>query len=275
MHDFLVYASSLGPWTGSIEYAARLAAAESASLSAVYVYPSPLHMMPAFGSPALLETIVDHARRVEDESLAAESRFTAWAANLGVRQSAWHIAEGFVPDALAHIATWHDLLILGRNGDMPWESPGDLGALVVRATLPCLVVPPCDRDPARFDCVALAWNGSPEGLRAIHAARPVLARARRVVLLSGRRRDPLSEIGWRPPFDIRAYLTRHDIAVEEREIAANDSEAGEALLDATTAVGADLLVMGAYGRNRFSEWMLGGATRHVLAHAEVPVLMRH
>ena len=275
MLEFLVYASSLGPWTGSVAYAARLAAAECAALSAVYVYPSPLHMMPAFGSPALLEVIVEQTRKIEDESLAAASRFTSWAGSLGVRQSAWHIAEGFVPDALAHISTWHDLLVLGRNGDLPWESPADLGALIVRASLPCLVVPTCDCDPSTFECVAIAWNGSPEALRAIHAARPVLARARRVVLLSGRRRDPLSEINWRPAFDVLGYLDRHDIKVEQRAIAANDSEAGEALLDAAKAVGADLLVMGAYGRNRFSEWVLGGATRHVLAHAQVPVLMRH
>ena len=51
--------------------------------------------------------------------------------------------------------------------------------------------------------------------------------------------------------------------------------AGEALLEAARDVGADLLVMGAYGRSRFSEWALGGATRHVLTHAQMPVLMRH
>jgi nucleotide-binding universal stress UspA family protein len=33
--------------------------------------------------------------------------------------------------------------------------------------------------------------------------------------------------------------------------------------------------MGAWGRTRFSEWMLGGATHHVLNHADIPVLMRH
>jgi nucleotide-binding universal stress UspA family protein len=33
--------------------------------------------------------------------------------------------------------------------------------------------------------------------------------------------------------------------------------------------------MGAYGRNRFSEWIFGGATRHVLGHADIPVFMRH
>lgn len=39
--------------------------------------------------------------------------------------------------------------------------------------------------------------------------------------------------------------------------------------------GAELLVMGAYGCSRFSEWVLGGATRHVLAWAKLPVLLRH
>jgi len=33
--------------------------------------------------------------------------------------------------------------------------------------------------------------------------------------------------------------------------------------------------MGAYGRTRFSEWIFGGATRHVLGNACIPVLMRH
>jgi nucleotide-binding universal stress UspA family protein len=253
MHDILVHANSFTTWGHAVEYAAKLAAAQSASLAAVYVYPSPLHMMPAYGAPALLATIVEQSRRIEKESLAAEANFTSWAKALGVRQAAWHVAEGFVPEALAHIGNWHDLLVLERNDEEPWESAGDLGSVVVRTCLPCLVVPPGAPDPATFDCIALAWNGSQEALRAIHAARPLLARARRVVLLTGRRHDPLSEIGWRPPFDILSYLHRHRVNVERQEISANETEAGAALLASANALHADLLVMGAYGRNRFSE----------------------
>jgi nucleotide-binding universal stress UspA family protein len=275
MHDILVHANSFTSWSHAVEYAAKLAAAQSASLTAVYVYPSPLHMMPAYGAPALLATIVEQSRRIEKESLAAEADFRSWAKTLGVQQAAWHVAEGFVPEALAHIGNWHDLLVLERNDELPWESAGDLGSLVVRAGLPCLVVPPGAPDPTTFDCIALAWNGSQEALRAIHSARPLLARAKRVVLLTGRRRDPLSEIGWRPPFDILSYLHRHAINPERREISSDDADAGAALLDSAAALHADLLVMGAYGRNRFSEWVFGGATRHVLGHATLPVFMRH
>ena len=33
--------------------------------------------------------------------------------------------------------------------------------------------------------------------------------------------------------------------------------------------------MGGYGRSRLREFVLGGATRHVLTHAGMPVLLAH
>jgi nucleotide-binding universal stress UspA family protein len=39
--------------------------------------------------------------------------------------------------------------------------------------------------------------------------------------------------------------------------------------------GSDLLVMGAYGHSRLQEFIFGGATRDVLRHMTVPVLMSH
>jgi nucleotide-binding universal stress UspA family protein len=37
----------------------------------------------------------------------------------------------------------------------------------------------------------------------------------------------------------------------------------------------DLIVMGAYGHSSWRELFLGGATRHVLKHMNIPVLMAH
>ena len=51
--------------------------------------------------------------------------------------------------------------------------------------------------------------------------------------------------------------------------------AGEALLQRASDGGTDLLVMGAYGHSRMREFVFGGATRHVLRHAKIPVLMSH
>jgi nucleotide-binding universal stress UspA family protein len=51
--------------------------------------------------------------------------------------------------------------------------------------------------------------------------------------------------------------------------------AGRALLDATAAFRADLLVMGCYGHSRLLEFVLGGVSRYVLEHATIPVMLSH
>ena len=40
-------------------------------------------------------------------------------------------------------------------------------------------------------------------------------------------------------------------------------------------ISADMVVMGAYGRSRLRELILGGATHSMLKHMTVPVLMSH
>jgi nucleotide-binding universal stress UspA family protein len=54
-----------------------------------------------------------------------------------------------------------------------------------------------------------------------------------------------------------------------------DIGVGDVLLSSAADAGADLIVMGAYGHSRVREMVLGGATRHLLQHMTVPVLMSH
>ena len=275
MRDVLVYVDQFKAWTPGVGYAARLSALLQGSLTGAYVYPSPAFMMPPYGSPALLTAILEHARRVETEARETEAAFVSWAGGLGVKHAAWQMAEGYVPDVLAHIGNWHDLLVLECNAEAPWGAPPDLARLVLHAGLPCIVVPPDVRHEVKLDCIVLAWNGAPEAVRAIHSAIPLLKRARRVVLVGGTPRDPYQEIGWKPVIDLVVHLKRHGIMVEREAIGADDAHVGPALLEVTTRCKADLMVMGAYGRSRFSEWMFGGATRHLLACTDVPLFMRH
>lgn len=275
MQDVLVYTDTFRrPWTAAIEYAGRLAAAHHATLTAAYVYPSPLYTAPRYSAPSLIDAIWRNARALEAEAAAASAPFAEWAATIGVRRASWHVAEGFLPDALAAIGAWHDLLVLDRDDDETWGSAADVATLVLDSRLPCIAVPKTCREAA-FDRIVIAWNGAPEAVRAAHAALPLLARAKEVVLLRGESRNSSLDIRWKPPFGIDAHLARHGIAFVARDLGVDDERAGEALLEAARDAGADLLVMGAYGRSRFSEWALGGATRHVLTHAQMPVLMRH
>jgi nucleotide-binding universal stress UspA family protein len=58
-------------------------------------------------------------------------------------------------------------------------------------------------------------------------------------------------------------------------VAPGDADIAEAMLSRAADLGADLIVMGAYGHTRWRERLLGGATRGVLASMTVPVLMSH
>ena len=53
------------------------------------------------------------------------------------------------------------------------------------------------------------------------------------------------------------------------------SQIGEQLLSCAADWSTDMIVMGGYGHSRFRERVLGGATRSVLEHMTVPVLMAH
>jgi nucleotide-binding universal stress UspA family protein len=50
---------------------------------------------------------------------------------------------------------------------------------------------------------------------------------------------------------------------------------GEAILAAAQSIGCDLLIKGAYTQSRLRQLIFGGATSHILAHANLPVLMAH
>lgn len=49
----------------------------------------------------------------------------------------------------------------------------------------------------------------------------------------------------------------------------------EELLSELAENHSDLLVMGCYGHSRLTEMILGGVTRHILGHVQIPVFLAH
>ena len=272
MYDLLALTDA--DWRQHLDYAAGLARRLDAGLTGLRVFPSPYVAdgLYGYGVGDTAALVLDSVRRAESSAQADGTAFTAWAAAAGVRAPAWQVAEGSLPAVLRRLGNRHDLLLLARDAQSE-EQRARLGAIVLECGMPVILVPA--QAAARLDCIAVAWNGSAEALRALQAARPLLACAQRVVVLRGELHDRYAEIGWLPPFDLDVYLHRHGIQAEYRGITGPEGEAGRSLLAAARDAGADLLVMGAYGRTRFSEWVFGGATRHIVAEAGLPVLLRH
>jgi nucleotide-binding universal stress UspA family protein len=123
--------------------------------------------------------------------------------------------------------------------------------------------------------IAVAWNASRQSAAALDGALPLVSRADTVTVLRGRDKDAYPSVTRRPHLDIQAYIGRHAASVTLKPFETTDSEAGTRLLDAVRAADADLLVMGAYGRSAWREFVFGGATYDVLKNMHVPVLMAH
>lgn len=214
--------------------------------------------------------------RVSPQSQSDAHVFARLAHAAGAGWAQWLTCSGDLADTLHRLGAWHDLVIVDRDmagADDPFEH---FGQTLLGCRMPCLLLPAegeeCD---GRFSRVAIGWNGSIEATRAIHAALPFLRAAEHVTLLDGSHAPSEDETERSPGFDPCGYLARHGIVTRRRPLRTTASHAGEALLEATARDSADLLVMGGYSHSPVRERVLGGATRHVLGHAPLAVLMRH
>lgn len=164
----------------------------------------------------------------------------------------------------------HDLVVVkGGNENEGGLGLRGVGGLVLSAGRPVLLAPKVRAQTIRG--VAVAWKDAPEAARAVSAAMPILEKARRVFVISAGEDN-------QPPCDVNGVLTHlqcHGIDAEAHQVEPRGRDAYDALLEATRAAGADLLVAGAYGRSRLREVIFGGFTEGLLEDASLPVLLVH
>lgn len=255
-----------------VEVALRLGGRFDARVTCLYALEDVARMRAILTeSSAPLQTLIerDYAAAAE-----AERRIRSLAEREGV-DLAWSAYEGDAADLIAIVSRLQELVVVGKTE--PGESWGVVEEVVTVPTgRPILVVPSTGPFFDTGKSVLVAWNGSAQAADAVMRGMPFLTGAERVVVLSGSEdREKLPPVTPRPEPDLMAYLQRHGIAAELRRTDVSGSAAGSAILDAAHDVSADLIVMGAFGRSRLREWVLGGATRTVLDYMHVPVLMAH
>ena len=119
--------------------------------------------------------------------------------------------------------------------------------------------------------IALGWDGKTAAASAVAASIPYLKKADHVEILSIQRPPMQAEA----TEGLREFLMLHGIGCQERLIDPGSKRIGEALLDAAASGQTDLLVIGGYGSGRLRESLIGGVSRHVIAHAGIAVFMVH
>ena len=106
-------------------------------------------------------------------------------------------------------------------------------------------------------------------------AMPFLVKAKEVLVMVANPSKGTSGHGDVPGADICLHLARHGVKAIAQHVIARDIDVGNLLLSRASDEDIDMIVMGAYGRSRLRELVLGGATNHIMAHMTVPILFSH
>jgi nucleotide-binding universal stress UspA family protein len=277
--DLLVVLDSDAASRGRIALAAALAERFASHL--VGLYPLPIPQAPrhlGYYDPALLDPFFRELRAQAQEVSDKEREAFEHAASLRGLSAEWRVVdEGPQSDPALH-ARYVDLTILGQldpdrgNADLVRPRPEHV---TLASGRPILVVPYAGRFETVGRRVLIGWNATREATRAVNDAMPLLAAAEVVTVLTIDAREGPDAHGELPGADISLHLARHGVkATIERTVSAG-IPAGDVLLSRAADLGADLLVIGAYGHSRVRELLLGGATRSILRSMTLPVLMSH
>lgn len=220
--------------------------------------------------PALVRAAEDKSK-AECQRLQGVVQQAAMAAGLDLLWTTQHVALGATHDWAASEARYFDLTLL------PWSPRSgavqDLAqALVFGAGRPSLLVP-SGAKIGRLDHIAIAWDASRFAARALGDALPLLAEGGRISVLTAAEDKPMgrTDIGR----VLATMLERRGFRAAPLAVTPGQRSIAQALQEVAQSSGAQLLAMGGFGHSRVRDFILGGATKGVLADLHMPVLLSH
>jgi nucleotide-binding universal stress UspA family protein len=233
--------------------------------------------LPAFARTTFLE---QSEALADQEEQAVREQLHAFALSLDIEEtdtpepgkpSISFVEEiGTMADIIKHNGRLADLVVVAKpNRDL------NIGTNALKSALydtgsPVLMCPAAGEVAGDFGArIAIAWNGSLEASRAVAMTQDVARAAKEVTILTGGKEEPHGATAE----ELVDYFRMREISATIHRFDAR--KPGAMLLEKTAEVGANLLVMGAYGHNHERETLFGGNTQAIVDKAEIPVVLVH
>ena len=277
----------IGDNSDAVALATAIAAARpfGAHVQGLFVCGDPAAALPLMGEgvpTAMMAEIVSATEKaITEMSGRAKTSLEAAAQAAGLAVTAapekhdavtlsWRSAEGYFADEVLRASLTADMVVFGPLASAIHPSLSEaFEETLMKSGRPVLLSP--EAGVAVFPKrIALGWDGSVPAARAVSAALPYLTHAEHVDVLAishDKAPDGLD--------DLCTYLKMHGVATTAKAIDAANRPIGAVLLEAASAGGAGALVLGAYGHSRVTQFLFGGVTRHVISHANIPLLLAH
>lgn len=177
---------------------------------------------------------------------------------------------GMMAEVIKRSGRLADLVVVAKPDRDRNLGTNSLKSALFRTGRPVLMCPPNNPVPADFgNHITVAWNGSLESARAVAMTLDLAKAAQAVTILSGGSGESQSA----PAEELVEYYRLRGITAAIHRFETRNP--ADALLAMTTELGANLLVMGAYGQNHERETLFGGNTQAVVDKAEIPVVLVH
>lgn len=182
----------------------------------------------------------------------------------------WVEEEGRQVDVIKHHGRLADLIAVAKPDVVNNIGTNSLKAALFNTGTPVMMCPPTETPPADLGCkITIAWNGSMEAARAVALTMPIIGGADDVVILtSGDESEGASSE------DLVDYLKQRGID-SEIELFTAKKKIGQELLERSMALGADLMIMGAYGDSYERETVFGGNTQYIVNYTQMPIILVH
>ncbi|MCR9212255.1 MAG: universal stress protein [Proteobacteria bacterium] len=262
-----------------LQVAATLAAKHEAHLIGLYVVPA-VEVYPAVSMYVSSDVLAEHRNNYLGEAKRIEELFNKKTSSEAI-SAEWRVADSPSSNIAATVsnhALTSDLVVVSQADeqaddlairDVPWQTMLETGR-------PVLIVPYSGGIKSVGEHILVGWNGTREATRATFDALPLLTAAKEVHIHwanpgSAQGDDKTTILG----AELASTLARHDVNVETKTSRNPELADGDVLLSYVAQSGSDLLVMGGYGHSRAREMIFGGATRQILDHMTIPVLMSH
>ncbi len=217
-------------------------------------------------------------RRVDDMKLlhqaADKAQLACQTAGIAFDIDRFYMEKAFLADIIYRRALYADLVVVGdKTRALSSVLRAVINGAVFDAQRPLLLLPAAEKPMTRIKTVMLAWNSRSEAARAAREAIEFLSNAESVHVVLVDPDASYQVSGGEPGADIAAFLARHGVSVTVDQLPSGGRPVEDILKNHAREIGADLIVMGAYGHSRLRERVFGGVTQSMLEDSPVPVLI--
>ncbi len=260
----------------ALDYALHLGKIYEAHVEAIHIVPEPemnnfSMPMVAYGPVAIPESSAMDIRKAnENRRKEAETAFAKTVQDLHAKNASFYSQKGIIEEVIISKARVSDLVVMARTDENVYYNEA-INSALFGSGCPVLLVPDKNKYPFNGK-ILVAWNGSREAANAVARALPYMKHNKVSIMME---EEDKSHQYCASAIDLKAFLARHQINADLIPSLKKEASIPISILNTARTLDAGMVVMGAWGHNRFREFITGGVTDYMLHHAEMPVFMVH